>query len=137
MKKACQASPHYHRPSDLVDASGHSIPMMTKCIQANVATLATLAGVNDPTSMITLANMNKSQSFTVFNKNNTIHITPIGDQLSGIIEISDLKGRIVYKNKISPDLYRSIKINSSAYAGGIVRMIIDKTATSAVFMLAR
>jgi len=112
---------------------------MTKCVKANVAVLATLAGVEEQTGITTKSTVNTSKSFIVLNTNNTIRIKLGENQLSGNIEIYDNKGRLVYKNCIAENNGKSVTINSSTFAGGIyhARLISGKRSTSTILVITR
>ncbi len=68
---------------------------MTKCVKANVSVLATLAGVEEQTVISAITAVNTSKSFNVVTTKNTIQITPVGSQMSGIIEIYNFKGELI------------------------------------------
>lgn len=112
---------------------------MTKCIKANVSVLATLAGVVEQTGIHTMAPVNKSKSFTVLTTKNSIQIILGGNQLSGIVEIYDSKGRLVYKNHIGENNRNGVNINSGTFASGIyhAQLRIGKTSTSTVLVISR
>lgn len=139
MTRACSASPHYHKPSDTVNASGHSLPMMTKCIKANLAVFATLAGVVDQTSIARTKALQQNRAFTIANTGNTIKISPINTPLTGSIEITDLKGRIVYQTNIAQSNRHGVTLSSNTFVGGIylVRLIDGNHSQIARFVINR
>ncbi len=113
--------------------------MMTKCVKANVAVFATLAGIEDQTGITTLSPVNTGKTFTAINTKNTIQIKLGENQLSGVIEIYDNKGRLVYTNGMVENNGNSVTINSSTFAGGIyhARLIVGKTSLSTILVITR
>ncbi len=111
---------------------------MTKCVKANLAVLATLAGVEEQTGISTITPDN-NKSFNVLYTNGTIQITPVDNQLSGIIEIYDFKGRLVYKSSITNENWNGTKINGNTFAGGIyhVRLTAEEMAITDKFVISR
>jgi hypothetical protein len=122
---ACEQSPHYHRASDTVNASGNSIPLMTKCIQGTIAAMALLAGVIPPNEINKEALVSGVSKLDVFYSRNTIYAMLPSEMANGIIEVYNFNGRLVHKKDIAGNNKKSVMINSSGFANGVyhIRLI--------------
>lgn len=112
---------------------------MTKCIKGNLAAMALLAGVEEPSGINNIVYKDNSRTLNVLYFNNTIHVTEPSNKLVGVIEIFNLKGRLIYRNVINENNRSSIKINSTIFAGGVyhIRLISGERAASAKFAITR
>jgi len=111
---------------------------MTKCIKGDLAAMALLAGVEEP-SGINISELEKSKMLNVSYSNGIIHIINTGISMDGVIEIYDFRGRKIYSREVSRAGDSNIKIRSNTLAGGVyhIRLYSKERRASAKFVITR
>lgn len=113
--------------------------MWTKCIKSNVAAVALLAGVEDPTGIIKNISKDNSSKLNIYYSNNTIHAMPPLNKVDGTLEVYTLKGRLMYRKDITDNYNNSVRINTGNFASGVyhVRLISRVKTISAKIAITR